>query len=101
MTDAPLKKLPNNAMGLRLARIDRRETLHLCEAVRFPAGVVAVDTVLRRAAISGRVDVGGEIKDHFADVLDQDGAIIETVALDAKSYAALKNRWRCRVEKPL
>ena len=90
--------LPPTTVGLRLYRI-QGERLIACEAVRFTRGRAAVLTVLRRAAISGRVEVGGEIADHFADVLDERENLIETVALDAKSYGALKNRWmRCRIE---
>lgn len=92
--------LPNNATGLRLARITPQDELILCEPVQFTAGLPSVDTVLRRAAISGRVEIDGDIGDHFADVLDRDGDIIETVALDAASYRALKNRWmRCKVDR--
>ena len=92
--------LPPGSTGLRLARIDRQGALLLCEAIRFPAGLSAVDTVLRRAAISGRVEIGGDIADHFADVLGDDGTILETVALDRRSYSALKNRWmQCRVDR--
>lgn len=92
-------KLPKSVVGLQLARIDRRGALILCEAMRFDEGLAAVDTVLRRAAVSGRVDVGGEIFDHFADALDDSGNMVETVALDAKSYKALKTKWmRCKVE---
>lgn len=91
--------LPPNAVGLRLARIDAKEQLILCEGVRFVGGVAAVDTVLRRAQISGVVAMNGQIKNHFADVLDEDGDIVETIALDAGSYAALKTRWmRCKVQ---
>lgn len=91
--------VPPEAVGLRLYRIDSRERLIGCEAVMFTAGWTGVDTVLRRAQISGRTEVGGEIADHFADVLDAKESIIETVALDAKSYGALKNRWmRCKTE---
>jgi hypothetical protein len=33
--------------------------------------------------------------------MDENGDMIGTVALDAKSYGVLKNRWmRCRVEQP-
>lgn len=58
-----------------------------------------VDTVLRRAAISGRVTLNdGNIDRHFADVLDKDGDIVATVSLDKNSYRALKNQWmRCRI----
>lgn len=92
--------LPAEAVGLRLCRINSREELILCEKMRFPGGQAAIDTVLRRAAISGQVEVGGDIKDHWADILNKDGCWFETVALDRKSYSALKNRWmRCRVER--
>lgn len=88
------------AVGLRLARIDRRGNLILCEAVGFVAGWAAVEGTLRRAAISGRVEVEGRIENHFADALDIDGSLVDTIALDAKSYSALKNHWmRCKVER--
>jgi hypothetical protein len=58
--------------------------------------------VLRRAAISGRVEIGGDIADHFADVLDEQASMIETVALDRGSYHALKTRWMgCRLDPQL
>lgn len=89
-----------SAVGLQLARITKAEELILCEAVRFIGGRAAVDTTLRRASISGRVELEGEIQNHFADILDHKGNIVGTVALDAKSYSALKSRWmRCKVEK--
>lgn len=93
------KTIPKESVGLRLCRIDKKDRLWLCEPVTFIAGFAGVEITLRRAAISGRVEVGGENKDHFADVIDKDGSMIETVALDAHSYRALKNHWmRCRVE---
>lgn len=91
--------LPQTAVGLRLARV-AGDDLILCEAMRFDGGYSAVRTVLRRANVSGRVEIGGEIANHFADVLDDQGDIVETVALDAKSYRALKTKWmRCKVER--
>lgn len=93
-----LDKIPENATGLKLYRIDRNENLIGCETVQFVKGRSAVLTTLRRAALSGRVEVGGEIKNHFADVYCGD-VWEKTVALDAKSYGALKNHWmRCKVE---
>lgn len=93
--------LPPAAVGLRLHRIDARERLIACEVMRFDRGYAGVELVLRRALISGRVEVGGEILNHFADVLADNGDIIETVALDAGSYRALKTHWmRCKVEHP-
>ncbi len=92
------KTIPTEAIGLRLARIDNKERLILCETIIFNAGFAAAEMTLRRAAISGHVGIGGEIKNHFADVMDDNGDIVETVALDRFSYAALKNRWmRCKV----
>ena len=93
-------ELPETSAVLRLGRITKGGDLILCEAMIFDAGRSAVETVLRRAAISGRVEVGGKIADHLADVLDANGDMVETVALDRKSYSAIKNRWmRCRVER--
>lgn len=93
--------VPDEACGLRLFRFNPpgSENAIPCEAVLFPGGAPAVDTVLRRAAISGRVEIEGNIRDYFADVLDDGQSIVATVALDAKSYGALKNHWmRCRVD---
>lgn len=93
-----LDKLPPDATGLRLCRM-RGEKLIMCEDVQFVGGREAVDTVLRRAAISGHVEIGGNNHDHWADVINANGDWDETVALDAKSYGALKNRWmRCKVQ---
>lgn len=93
-------QIPTTAKGLKLFRILKNGTLVGCEAVQFDGGHLAIDTTLRRAAISGRVEVGGELHNHFADILDSSGDMIENVALDAGSYKALKNHWmRCKVEK--
>lgn len=93
--------LPPDAAGLRLCKIFPGEDLRLCEPVLFTKGRPAVDTVLRRAALSGRVEINpdGPLPDHFADILDANGDMIGNVALDAKSFKALKNHWmRCRYE---
>lgn len=96
-----LDKLPAEATSLRLYRIDKKDRLIACEGVRFPGGHAAVNTVLRRGGIAGLVDVGGNIQDHFADVLDDTGTMVQTVALDAGSYRALKTKWMpCKVEVP-
>ena len=91
------KQIPSEATGLRLHRV-AGENLMSCEEVQFQTGYTGVETVLRRAAISGRVEVGGALEHHFADVLDAEGNILETVALDSHSYKALKNHWMpCKV----
>lgn len=93
--------IPREAVGLKLHRFHPSGSNNCipCEAVRFVGGVGAVETALRRAQISGRVEIDGKIDDHFADVLDAEQDILTTVALDAKSYSALKNKWmRCKTE---
>jgi len=93
-------ELHADANGLKLHRIVG-EDLRACEMVMFEGGRGAVDVTLHRAAISGRVDIGGKVNDHFADVHDASGDLIQTVALDAASYRILKNKWMpCRVEPP-
>lgn len=94
------KPLPADAAGLRLARI-KGDDLRLCEIVMFARGRAGVDTVLRRAAISGRVEVDppDDLPDWFADIMDAEGSMVGNVALDANSFRALKNHWmRCRYE---
>ena len=86
-------EIPEEACVVRLARIDRAENLLLCEAIQFKKGWKGVHTVLRRAQISGRVEVEGKIENHFADLLNINGDMVATVALDARSYSALKNKW--------
>jgi hypothetical protein len=94
-----LDALPPESVGLKLHRIDGKDRLIACEGIRFANGLAAVKTTLLRGAIAGRVEVGGKIENHFADVLDDDGSLIETVALDARSYSSLKNKWmRCKTE---
>lgn len=93
-------RLPDTSAVLRLGRITKSGELICCEAMIFDKGRAAVETVLRRAALSGRVEVEGDIGDHLADVLDADGDLVATVALDRKSYSAIKNKWmRCKVER--
>lgn len=94
--------LPEGTAGLRLCKIFPSDDLRLCEPVLFTKGRAAVDTVLRRAAISGgHIDVNpkGPLPDHFADIMDANCNMIGNVALDAKSFRALKNYWaRCKYE---
>jgi hypothetical protein len=102
MTAIGLDRLPPETVGLRLCKMFPGDELRLCEGVRFTKGRPAVNTVLRRAAIAGRVEVSGKNEDHWADVLDDSGDLIETVALDADSFRSLKNHWmRCKYEGSL
>lgn len=90
--DGERMKLPKSAVGMRLARINSKDELILCEAYRL-ADSAALETVLRRALISGRVEVNGKIADHFADIMDDSQSMVATVSLDAGSYKALKTKW--------
>lgn len=94
--------IPAGTTGIRLARIIG-EDLRLCEEVHFTRGAPAVDTVLRRARLSGRVEVdpAGPLPDYFADLLDQDGSMTGNVALDRGSFNKLKTHWmRCKYQEP-
>lgn len=78
-----LSKLSKDAVGLRLYRHDKQDNLIGCEYVRFISGYAAVHTVLRRAAISGKVEVDGQIVNQFAEALDADGSCVNTIIIDA------------------
>lgn len=86
-------RVPETAKVVRLYKHGRDGALIACVGIEFAGGAPAIDTALRRAAISGYVEVGGQLGDYFADLLDANGDIVENVALDRASYGALKNRW--------
>lgn len=94
--------LDPRAVGLRLYRHTRSGDLIGCELVMFDGGNAALDTVLRRAAVSGAVVVDGvdETTDYFADLYSDPDNWIQQIALDRHSYRSLKNRWaRCREDR--
>jgi hypothetical protein len=97
-----LDKLPAATCGLKLHKITPKGELIACESVFFTRGRDGVNTVLRRAGLSGRVEVApdGDLPDFFADVLtSESGDWDASVALDRNSYRALKNHWmRCKLE---
>jgi hypothetical protein len=101
MSALNLERLHPDTCGLKLYKIVG-EQLIACESVIFDGGRDAVNTVLRRAALSGRVEVEpeGDLPDFYADVLtDPNGSWEASVALDRNSYSKLKNHWmRCRLE---
>lgn len=89
--------VPEWATGLRLCKVVNDE-LRMSEAVQFVKGRAAVDTVLRRAAISGNVGPVGGTGDYWADFLDINDDWAETVALDKAAWNSLKNHWmRCKM----
>ena len=89
--------VPNTAVGLRLCKIVG-ERLVCCEDVVFERGAPAVDIVLRRASISGKVGPIGETGDYWADFLSADGDWFDTIALSREAWNSLKGKWmRCKV----
>lgn len=91
--------IPKSVVAIRLCRCNNK-SLYLSEEVGFSNGSLGIDTVLRRAAVSGHVEVGGLLGAYFSDLLDKEGDIVETVALDRGSYGALKNKWmKCKMLK--
>ena len=93
-----LTDIPLNTVGLRLCKM-RGDALVLCEPVIFEHGRPAVNTVLRRAAVSGKIGPIGETGDFWADFIDAHGDWEETIALDRAAWNGLKNHWmRCRIE---
>lgn len=89
--------VPDWATGLRLCKVVG-ENLRMSEGVQFLNGNAGVDTVLRRAAISGTVGPIGETGNYWADFLNADGDWAETIALDRDAWNSLKNHWmRCKM----
>jgi hypothetical protein len=72
------------------------DRLIACELVMFDGGRDAVHTMLRRAAVAGRMELEpadfGDMA-YFADVYTSDCDWEQTVILDRRSYGALKNKW--------
>lgn len=102
MTALNLDRIPAKATGLKLYKIKNadtpREELLANELVVFEEGASAINTILRRASLSGLVEVDpdGPLPDYYADVYEgpsgDDGWNI-SVALDAESYKSLKYHW--------
>ena len=103
MSAVNLDNLDPAAKGLRLYKHNARDELISCELVMFADGAPAINTVLRRAALSGIVacEPFDDRMDYFADVYVNEAVSTQTILLDRASYAALKNRWmRCKLESP-
>ncbi|TDH35677.1 hypothetical protein E2A64_10070 [Pseudohoeflea suaedae] len=91
--------IPKDTNGLRLCKMVG-DDLVMCEPVQFVGGGAAVDTVLRRASISGNVGPVGDTGDYWADLLNAEGDWTETIKLDRHSYAAIKTKWaRCKIDR--
>lgn len=83
-----------NVTAIRLCRINKQEDLLLYEPIILTKGYPAVDTILRRSAIAGHVEVNGDNHTYFADLMDKKGESLDTVSLDAASFRYLKNKLR-------
>ena len=90
-------QLIRDATGLRLCRIFGDGDLRLYELVTFEQGRAAVEIILRRAMICGRVEIEGDNADHFADIFIDQDSWTQTVVLDPGSFKYLKDKMRPRV----
>jgi hypothetical protein len=102
MTVVNIDNLDPAAIGLCLHRHDARDNLIACELVIFRKGASAVNTVLRRASLSGfvKVEPFDEPMDYFADVYVSETEFTQSVLLDRGSYRSLKNKWmRCKLDR--
>lgn len=88
-----LNDLHPNAIGIKLYKLNAADELLGNELVTFQDGRKAVDIVLRRASLAGRVELDGDIDKHFADIYTDEYTWEQTVALDAGSYRSLKRVW--------
>lgn len=97
-----LDRIPPNGVGLKLFKPSPSgKGITACETVQFVDGAAAINTILRRAYLSGHVvvDPAAPLPDYFADIMDSSGEMVGHVALDRESYKALKNHWmRCKIE---
>lgn len=85
--------IPSSVTGIRLCKVLSNDRLVLCEPTLFACGAPAVDTALRRAAISGQVGPIGETGDFWADLMEDERTFVATIALDRHSWNALKRKW--------
>jgi hypothetical protein len=95
LTAIGLDKLDRNATGLALYRIGAKNRLYGGNAIMFEGGFDAVEMVLRRAAISGIVEIEPDkiTSDYYCDVYVDECSWTQTIQLDRGSYRALKYRW--------
>ena len=101
MTVVNLANLDPKACGIRLYRHSVKDELIACELVMFTGGAAAINTVLRRAALSGTVKIEpfDDPMDYFADIYVDETTLTQSVCLDRRSYNSLKTRWmRCKLE---
>jgi hypothetical protein len=86
--------VPAECVGITLYKHFGNEDFRGTERVVFKDRN-GLETTLRRAAVSGKIEIGDNIKlgDFFADLHDASGDIVTHVNLDAKSFKALKEHW--------
>lgn len=88
---------PEDAVGLRFARILPGERLRLYEGVRWESGRAGMAQFLRQTLLSKEAFANDDYA--IADVLDADHNVIEEFGIaDAETFRRLQYRLRCRVE---
>lgn len=86
--------VPAECVGITLYKHFGNENFRGTERVVFKTRN-SLETALRRAALSGKVEIGSNLKlgDFFADLCDVNGDTVTNVNLDAASFKALKEHW--------
>lgn len=84
--------IDKTAVGIRLCWVNKKEELLLFDTVYFKGKHAGVCRELSICSISGSLDVGAKLETYFADIINDDGDIVNNVALDRGSFRTLKNR---------
>lgn len=86
--------VPTECVGIRLYKDFGNDHIRGTERVDFKEWS-GLETTLRRAALSGKIEIGEDIELglFFADLYDAEGDIVTHVNLDAGSFKALKEKW--------
>ena len=87
-------EVPKNVTGIRLVR-KVVEELRVYEAVYFTRGCVGVCTTLRQCMVW---DKDPETEYGLADLIDEQGDIVDEVPLDRERFQTLRRKLRCHVE---
>jgi len=97
--------IPYDADGFRLCVIRREkggdERLDITETIIFTRGAVAVDIILRRAAICGKIgEYGSSIRDdqnHWVDLMQANGDGLDVLPMSREAWNYLKRKTKARI----
>lgn len=86
--------IDKTAVGIVLCRINKKEELLLYNTVYFDRKHIGVCRELKICSISGSLDVDAKLETYFADIVNDDDEIVNSVALDRGSFRTLRRRIR-------